>query len=56
MGLNNSVRLKIQNSGDDMATASIVEKPSKLEKKIAKRQAMIAEEQKQFDKLKKMLL
>ena len=33
-----------------MATTSIADKLAKLEKKIAKRQATIAEEQKQLDK------
>ena len=33
-----------------MATTSITDKPAKLEKKIAKRQTTIAEEQKQLEK------
>jgi len=50
VGLSSSARLKFQNGGDDMATTSIADKLVKLEKKIAKRQATIADEQTQLDK------
>jgi hypothetical protein len=50
MELNNSAQLKFQNGGDDMATTSIADKLAKLEKKIAKRQATIADETKELDK------